>query len=112
MADLRVSRQTDAAQQVQGVAAESDHPQGKRQHDGQTERRAAPPGSEELAIALTEDGRAVMEARYEQDAEGNPLIRIIDVESGETVALVTPEELRDMAEQTGLPPGLLLRAQT
>lgn len=116
MADLKVTRQTDAAQQVHGVAAESDHQsghqQGDRSRDGETGRRASRPGSEELALALTEDGRAVMEARYEQDADGNPMIRIVDIERDETVALVTPEELRDMAEQTGLPPGLLVRAQT
>ena len=53
-----------------------------------------------------------MEAHYEQDDDGTPLIRIVDRERDETVAIVTPEELRAMAEQTGLPPGLLLHTAT
>ena len=32
----------------------------------------------------------------------------VDRDRGETVALLTPEELRDLAEQTGLPAGLLV----
>lgn len=50
-----------------------------------------------------------MQARYEQDADGNPLIRIVDAERGETIAVLTPEELQELAAQTGLPPGLLIR---
>ncbi len=64
------------------------------------------PGAEELAVAL--DGRQQLAARFEQDAEGQPLVRIFDRERGETVALLTPEELRVLAEQTGLPPGMLV----
>ena len=40
------------------------------------------------------------------------MIRIVDRESGESVAVVTPEELRELAEQTGLPTGMLLQAQS
>lgn len=83
---------------------------------GSGHREQSPPherdsreGAAELAIALAGDGHASMEARYEQDAEGNPLIRIVDMARGETVGLLTPEELRVLTEQTGLPPGLLLR---
>ena len=54
------------------------------------------------------DGRQQLSARFEQDADGQPLVRIIDRERGETVALLTPEELRALAEQTGLPPGMLV----
>jgi hypothetical protein len=65
--------------------------------------------AEELALALTEDWRPAMEARYEEDDSGAPRIRVVDTQSGETVAVVTPEELRALAVGTGLPPGLLMR---
>ncbi len=65
------------------------------------------PGAEELAVAL--DGRGQLSARFELDAEGQPLVRVFDRERGETVALLTPEELRALAERTGgLPPGMLV----
>jgi hypothetical protein len=106
MADLRI-------QQTQPVQAARVSPDGR---GGTPQREQAPPreqserhGADELAVALAGDGRAAMEAHFEQDAEGNPLIRIVDVARGETVAVVTPEELRALTEQTGLPPGLLLR---
>ena len=110
MADLRVSNTPDGSRQVAGVASDGSRQQPDRHGQGEPERRQPAPGAEELAVALTEDGRTAMEARYEQDADGNALIRIVDVERGETIAVLTPEELRELTEQTGLPPGLLLRA--
>ena len=68
------------------------------------------PGAEELAVAL--DGRSQLAARFEQGADGQPLVRVFDRERGETVALLTPEELRTLAEQTGLPPGMLVRVSS
>lgn len=75
----------------------------RRQHrDGDS----SPSGAEELAVAL--DGRRHLAARFEQDSDGQPLVRVIDRERGETVALLTPDELRRLAEQTGLPTGMLV----
>ena len=112
MVDLKVSGTPENSRQVTQVSAE-----GSREKPRQQERREPPPhrsrtGAEELSVALAGDGRAAMEARYEEDADGSPLIRIIDVERGETVAVLTPEELRELTEQTGLPPGLLIRTST
>lgn len=90
------------------VAADGRSGSGHRDQSPPRERSPRQ-GAEELAIALAGDGHASMEAHYEQDAEGNPLIRIVDVARGETVGLLTPEELRILTEHTGLPPGLLLR---
>lgn len=111
MADIRVTRGDDAARQVSGVSSDGDGQAQRRGQEQPQERRAAP-GAEELAVAFSEDGSTAIEARYEQDADGNPRIRIIDRERGETIAIVTPEELRALAEQTGLPPGLLLHTST
>lgn len=111
MADLRVTRSDDASRQVAGVTSDGDGQEQRRGQEQPRERGAAP-GAEELAVAFAEDGRAAIEARYEQDADGNPRIRIVDRESGETIAVVTPEELRALAEQTGLPPGLLIHTST
>ncbi|MDA1062414.1 MAG: hypothetical protein O2895_05865 [Chloroflexi bacterium] len=71
-----------------------------------------PPGSEELAVALSEDGRGAMTPRLEQNEQGETVIRIVDSTSGETVAVVTPEELRELAEQTGLPAGMLIETKS
>lgn len=80
----------------------------QQQRDGASQGR---PGAEELAVALDGalGGRQQLSARFEQDADGQPLVRVYDRERGETVALLTPEELRTLAEQTGLPPGMLVR---
>src|SRR6476620_5349380 len=105
--DLRVQH---PAMHVQAIPVHDESSGGEPRrdhHDG--ERHQEAPGAEELAVALSEDGRAAMEAHYEEDAEGNPRIRIVDTERSETVAVVTPEELRALAERTGLPPGLLVR---
>ena len=107
MADLRIQHTTP-------VQAARVSPDGR----GGTPHRDQPPprerqerhGADELAVALAGGGRTAMEAHLEQDADGNPLIRIVDIARGETVAVVTPEELRALTEQTGLLPGLLLRA--
>ncbi len=66
---------------------------------------------DELAVEYGDHLELVdqLRARFEQDSEGHPLVRIVDRDSGETVALLTPEELRDMADATGLPPGLLVQ---
>lgn len=110
MADLRVHAVPDRSRQIAQVTPDASRDD-RQQREPQGERRRRPaPGAEELALALTDGGGAAMEAHYEEDADGNPLIRIIDGERGETVAVLTPEELRTLTEQTGLPPGLLIRA--
>ncbi len=78
-----------------------------QQHGSDGQRQ--PPGAEELAVALHGSGHAAFVAHFEVTGAGDPLVRIVDQVTGETVALLTPEELRTMAEQTGLPSGLLLR---
>ena len=112
MADLRVTGTPDPSRQVTQVSSEGGRDPGQNERQPEHRRRHSAPGAEELALALTEDGRTAMEAHYEQDDDGTPLIRIVDRERDETVAIVTPEELRAMAEQTGLPPGLLLHIAT
>jgi hypothetical protein len=104
MADLAVSRPSES-QRLAGVAADG---RGGEHRDPPPEqkRKWRQPDSPELAIAL---GGAVT-AVFEEGPDGQPMIRIIDRERGETVALVTPEELRAMTAGTGLPPGLLMRA--
>ena len=49
-------------------------------------------------------------ATLEEDEAGQPVVRVVNTESGETLALLTPEELRQLAEETGLPVGMLLQA--
>ena len=66
------------------------------------------PASAELALALDTPGRAELEARPEVDATGELRIRITDRRSGQTIAVVTPEELATLARATGLPAGLLV----
>lgn len=110
MADLRVS-QSGAAQPrtspVPGDGGSGREPQQGRQRPGR--QRA---GAEELAVALAEADRGDLSASYEQDEDGNGLIHITDSSSGEIVAIVTPDELRAMAEATGLPLGLLVEVAT
>ncbi len=112
MADLRVDSTPDALRQVGNVTSEGDGGGRSRDEpqDGHERRRRT--GAEELAVALSTDGGAAMEARYEQDADGEVHIRIVDVERDETVALLTPEELRELAISTGLPPGMLVQTST
>lgn len=109
MDDLRIQSGPERSVSTVRVAADGRGGGGRQQEQPRQERR---PGAPELAVALAEDGRAAMEARYEEDADGHPLIRVLDAERGETVAVLTPDELRTLAEQTGLPPGLLVRASS
>jgi hypothetical protein len=108
MSDIRVPRQLDASNHVPRVATNGQggrHAPGNEQH---SHPRHEQPGAEELALALPETGRVALAAQLIQDVDGNPLIRIVDRERGETIAVVTPEALRELAEQTGLPKGLLV----
>lgn len=97
-----------AASGVPATSAEQRHQRGRREHEEEPPAR----GAEELAVALDEGRRAHLAARLEQDADGMPLVRIIDRDRGETVAVLTPEELRALAEQTGLPSGLLFQGRS
>ena len=107
MEDLRVSRGPQPiGPQPAGADAHRQSGQGQQRP---ANGRPQQPGAEELAVALHGAGHGTLVARYEQDGEGAPLVRIIARESGETVALLTPEELRELADQTGLPPGLLVQ---
>ena len=110
MSDLRVDQPSAAAHSVEGVKPDGDAP--RREEPGKQRREADDAaGSEELAIALGAPTRGhTLVARYETDDEGGPLIRILDRERNETLALLTPEELQALTEDTGLPPGLLVRA--
>ena len=103
MSDLAVTRPSES-QRLTAVAADG---HGAEHHEPPPEqkRERRVPSSPELALALGEAVTAV----FEEGPEGQPLIRIIDRERGETVALVTPEELREMTAGTGLPPGMLMR---
>lgn len=104
MPDLRVEHAVQLPLGTPSVSPDQRRQGGHRQHQqGGGKPR---PGAEELALAL--DGRSQLSARFEQDADGQPLVRVFDRERGETVALLTPEELRTLAEQTGLPPGMLV----
>ncbi len=73
---------------------------------------AQPPGVEELALALREEGRKHLVARLVTDESGETRVRIVDTDRDETVAVLTPDELRILAAQTGLPSGLLLQARS
>ena len=53
-----------------------------------------------------------MTPQLEQNEQGETVIRIVDSASGETVAVVTPEQLRELSEQTGLPAGMLIEAKS
>jgi hypothetical protein len=110
MSDIRVPQTPDPGAHVVQVTSNG-HGGHHAQGDGQPrERHEAAPGAEELAVALAGSGRSALAAQFTQDAEGNALIRIVDRARGDTVAVVSPEELRELAERTGLPPGLLVRA--
>ncbi|MFA7249297.1 MAG: hypothetical protein WC273_06635 [Dehalococcoidia bacterium] len=108
MPELRVDHASLLPNGTPSVSPDQRRRQGARQqqHGGGQSR----PGAEELAVAL--DGRQQLSARFEQDADGQPLVRVFDRERGETVALLTPEELRALAEQTGLPPGMLIHVSS
>ncbi|MDP2326720.1 MAG: hypothetical protein Q8M79_01380 [Dehalococcoidia bacterium] len=111
MPEMRVGtgQPAAAASGVPATSAEQRHQRGRREHE---EEQPPARGAEELAVALDEGRRAHLAARFEQDADGMPLVRIIDRDRGETVAVLTPEELRALAEQTGLPSGLLFQGRS
>ncbi|MEX1023054.1 MAG: hypothetical protein WD058_07880 [Dehalococcoidia bacterium] len=110
MADVRVDRPAHIP--AVGVpGASEDRPRQQRDEHPQRDPDRRPGGREELAVVLGEPGRALA-AHLETDADGAPVVRIVDRVGGETVAVVTPEELRAMAEHTGLPPGLLFQARS
>ena len=109
MVDLRIASGPDPSVRVGAPSGDGRGHAGERQRERPRERERGP-AAVELAVALSRDAGAAIEARYEEDADGQPRIRLIDGERGGTIAVVTPEELRALAERTGLPPGLLLRA--
>ena len=109
MPDFRIDHSTPLTTGTPAVGADQRRRGGERQQHQSGGGRSRP-GAEELAVAL--DGRQQLAARFEQDADGQPLVRIFDTERGETVALLTPEELRSLAEQTGLPTGMLVRVSS
>ncbi len=106
MADLRVDQTATNQQRPAPVSGEGAG-NGERQQGRERSPRPRP-GAEELAVALSESDRTELSAHYEPGEDGEGLIYIIDNKSGETVAILTPEELRAMAETTGLPAGLLV----
>ena len=108
MADLRVERTPGSGGEVGGVTPEA-RDRGLGDDRPGTEQHRREPGSAELAAALAEEGRGSMEARLEVGEDGVALVRIVDTARDETVAVVTPEELRDLAQRTGLPTGRLLQ---
>ena len=110
MADLRVTQPGAAKQRTSPVPG--DGASGRENQEGRERPDRQRAGAEELAVALAQSDRGELTARYEQDGDGNGRIHITDSSSGETVAIVTPEELRAMAEATGLPPGLLVEVAT
>lgn len=112
MAEVRVDR--PAYVPPLGVpGASEDRPRHQGDRDGGRERRDTPDsgGREELAVALDEGGRS-LRAQFEEGSEGEARVRILDRATGGTIAVLTPDELREMAEQTGLPAGLLFQART
>ena len=110
MGDLRIH--SDPARPATTAPVGADGGRGGPAHEREQPQHERRPAAPELAIALAGDARAAMEARYEEGIDGQPRIRILDRERGETVAVLTPDELRALTEQTGLPPGLLLRASS
>jgi hypothetical protein len=109
MSDLRVPPLIPA---TGPVPVGHDERSRQERHGHGDQRQGARRGAEELAVALDEGRRSALVARFEQDSEGQPRIRIVDRERGETVAVFTPEELRELAEHTGLPAGLLLQVSS
>ena len=112
MADLRIERgQTP-------VGPTSITPDQRRGNGGDAHRErrdrddGAAPGVEELAVALREERRKHLVARLVVDESGETRVRIVDTDRDETVAVLTPDELRTLAAQTGLPAGLLLQARS
>ena len=112
MADLRIQHLDSASDRTSPVSRDgdsTDHDAGE--HSSHLNER--PAGAEELAVALAESNRGdSLVARFEIGTDGEPLIRIVDSVRHETVALITPEELKKLAEDTGLPTGLLVQVSS
>ena len=112
MTDLRVQHSESAPERPLSVSRDGS---GSQRQPGQeaTQQQPQSRGAEELAVALAESDRGdSLTAQFELDERGNPLIRITDRARHETVALITPEELKALAEDTGLPPGLLVQVSS
>jgi hypothetical protein len=112
MADLKIERGPAA---IGPAAVTPEQRRGDGHGEARRERQEAEertPGVEELAVALREEGRKHLVARLVTDESGETRVRIVDTERDETVAVLTPDELRALAAQTGLPPGLLLQARS
>ncbi|MGE3962131.1 MAG: hypothetical protein AB7F65_10680 [Dehalococcoidia bacterium] len=110
MADVRVDRPVPISPVgVPGASEERRREGGGRGQQQPPEQR--PGGREELAVALGEPGRS-LRAELEQDADGALLVRVVDRNRGEVVAVLSPDELRALADQTGLPSGLLFQARS
>jgi hypothetical protein len=109
MSEVRIATSRDSEIPVVGVSTNGSG--GRRApRDQPHPQRHDETGGEELAVALRESGRGRLRAHFTLDADGQALIRIVDEDRDETVAVVTPEALRELAEQTGLPSGLLVQA--
>ncbi len=106
MADLTVSRSAEA--QRLGSVSPDARDGGRREPPPEGHPRPRASASPELAVALGEAVTVV----YELGEDGESLIRVLDNERGETLAVLTPEELRAMTADTGLPPGLLIRVSS
>lgn len=104
MADLAITRSAEA-QRLGAIGPEAHSGERRDSQPEPQHRERRQPPTPELAIAL---GAAVTVV-YEQGPEGESLIRIVDNVRGETIAVVSPEELRAMTADTGLPPGLLVQ---
>jgi hypothetical protein len=109
MADVRVERPNSIV--PIGVPGASEERRRERDSRQQREPQDQPGGREELAVALGEPGR-MLRAELEQDADGEILVRVVDRNRGEVVAVLSPAELRALADQTGLPAGLLFQARS
>lgn len=111
MSDVRLAPVHESGVHVTGVTTNG---AGGRQapRDQSHPRKRSRAGAEELALALHESGRGQLRAHFSIDDDGHALIRIVDHDRDEVVAVVTPEELRELAEQTGLPSGLLVQTSS
>ena len=109
MADVRVDRSNQLP--PPGVPAISGEQRRQRQDQHGEQRERRPGGREELAVAFDEPGRALA-ALLEDGPDGEPVVRVVDRADGQPVAVLTPAELRAIAEQTGLPSGLLFQARS
>jgi len=111
MADVRVDRSISIPPVGVPGASEERRSGGDGGSNQHREPEGRPGGREELAVALGEPGRS-LRAELEQDADGELLVRVVDRNRGEVVAVLSPDELRALAEQTGLPAGLLFQARS